>query len=124
MKTFIFSFGWEIMGFILYVLAWGWLCELLERKVSILRGRLIPVAMTSALMVHPFVANYLVVVFWGLVAGTAILLWSPTTRDYISNKVPWLRGMNAHVVRAVLLIITFMIFRYSLFLHYPEKMWY
>lgn len=124
MKTFIFGFGWEIMGVILYFLAWGWLCELLERRVSILKGKIFAVTAISILMLHPFVVNYVVLLFWGLIVGTTLMLWSSTTRDYINDKVPWLTGKNTHAVRLVVLIISFMIFRYSFFHYYPEKMWY
>lgn len=124
MKTFIFGFGWEIIGVAIYFLAWGWLCELLEQRVGILKGKGLMVPAISALMLHPFVVNYVVLGFWGLMIGTTLLLWSSTTRDYISDKVPWLTGKNTHAVRLMILAISFIIFRYSIFLYYPEKMWY
>lgn len=124
MKTFIFGFGWEIMGFVLYALAWGWLCELLERKVAFLNKRIVLVGACSVLMLHPFVANYLVLLFWLLITITGIVLWIPSTGKMIRSKLSWVSGFNSHAIRLVILVIAFIIFRHFMFQDYPNKVWY
>ncbi|QZA70780.1 hypothetical protein AH04_228 [Erwinia phage AH04] len=124
MRTFIFGFGWELLGFTLYYLAWGWIASLLENKITWLQNRVIWVGALSAAMLHPFVVNYIVVVFWTMMAGTILLLWGRTTGDFIKEKLTWIRGINAHLLRLAILVIAFVILRNSMFYYYPEKVWY
>lgn len=124
MKTFIFGFGWEILGFTIYALVWGWFCSLLESRVAWLKGKVFLISILAVAMLHPFVVNYLVVVFWFLISITAALLWGEPTKDWVNEKLSWVTAFNGQVARIAILITVFVIFRHVMFQHYPEKMWY
>lgn len=124
MKTFIFGFGWEILGFCLYALVWGWLCTLLERKVTFFKGNIFLITGTAILMLHPFVVSYLPIVFWGLIATTCVVLWAPSMDEWLEKNASWIVGYHAQLVRIAILGAIFMIARGILYQHYPDRMWY
>lgn len=124
MKALIFGFGWEIMGFILYTLVWGWVCSLLERKATFLKGNTLLIIGTAILILHPFVVSYLPIVFWGLIVAAGMVLWAPSTEGWLEKNVSWVTGYHSQMVRIVTLVIIFMIVRNMLYQHYPERMWY
>lgn len=124
MKTFIFGFGWEIMGTFLYALAWGWLCDLLEKKVPWFKSNVFIIAGVAALMLHPFVVNYIVISFWIVITMIGMLLWGMTIGNWLEDKAPWINGLNGHALRVFILIAAFIILRNIMFHGHPEKMWY
>lgn len=124
MKAFIFGFGWEILGFCLYALVWGWFCTLLERKVTFFKGNTFLIVGGAILMLHPFVVSYLPIVFWGLMSGAGVILWAPSTKDWLEKNASWITGYHAQLVRIAILIVIFMVVRSTLYQYHPERMWY
>jgi biotin transporter BioY len=124
MKDVIFGFGWELSGFILYFLVWGWLCTLLEARISYLKEKVFLTSAIAAVMLHPFVVNYLVVGFWVIMSFIGFVLWAGDTKEYIEDKASWIGNKNFYMLSLIIFVIAFILLRNLMFQNYPDKIWY